>query len=363
MKPLTAFEALHPAYRRILVVLGKPFGLGTFLKVSLIAALAEIGCLSLAVSLPMQVVQVVAQFGTLAARSSLPRAASIGMLVGMLIFLGAFTFVYLILAYVFVRFRFVVFDFLVVPTRQVAGAWRRYGRASQRFFWVNLMLMLGLAVVVVATAGPLILHSFRGAMMKPNDRAAALPGFILTFGLIMLLTVAVQAIDSMVRDFVLPSMALEDAGIESAFGRFFRVLGDEPAEVLLYLIVKLAITIVITIAAMLVVVIGLVVLGAILFGVGAALYALLWHLGFPGKALVVIYGAVAGIGFIALYFVSIFAASGVSGLFRSAYGLYFFAGRYPELGNLLEPPLAPELTEPPPQVIPPLTPLSEPPVW
>jgi hypothetical protein len=363
MKPLNAFEALGPAYRRTITVLGQPFGLGTFLKITLVAALAEIGCMSLAVSLPIQVVQLVAQFSVLTTKNSLPRATSLGMLIGVLIFMSMFAALYLLLAYVFIRLRFVVFEFIVTPSKRVADAWRKHARTSLRFFWVNLLIMLALGLVVVVAVGPLILHSFRMAMATPHNPKALLPSFFLMFGVITLLTFAVHGLDSMVRDFVLPPMALEDASIEGAFGRFFQMLGQEPGEVILFLLVKLAITVAITLALMIGVILVLLLLAGVLVGVGTALYALLWHLGMGGQMLVVIYGALAAAGFLTLYLGSIFSVNGASGLFRSAYGVYFFAGRYPVLGDRLEPPPAVVESIAPPQTAPTLMPLSEPPLW
>jgi hypothetical protein len=45
-----------------------------------------------------------------------------------------------------------------------------------------------------------------------------------------------------------------------------------------------------------------------------------------------------GILFVAIYAVVMISIYGIAGVFKQSYAAYFFGGRYPQLGDLLEPP-------------------------
>src|SRR5258708_7127763 len=61
MRPISAADAITPAFRRMGDLLWRPFRFGTFMKVSFVAMVAEMGCISFAVQMPLQALMVVGQ--------------------------------------------------------------------------------------------------------------------------------------------------------------------------------------------------------------------------------------------------------------------------------------------------------------
>jgi hypothetical protein len=57
--------------------------------------------------------------------------------------------------------------------------------------------------------------------------------------------------------------------------------------------------------------------------------------------LAVLFGVPAGILLLGLFMLAFIGISGTIGTFRRNYALLFYGGRYPLLGNILQPPLPP----------------------
>lgn len=344
MKPISAIDAISPAFTRMRQVLASPFRLGTFLKIALAASFAEVGAITVSVQLP---VQVLTQFASVMKRGSMPHGVQMTVLVGSLVVMAIFSVVWLVLGYVFTRLRFVVFDFVAKRTTRVGEAWALYGRQSGRFFGLNLLVLLVLMTGLLALAGPFVIALLKAA--QTQNPAAILPHMLALFVGGVVVSFVVQMVDSVLRDFVLPQMALEDASIEDAVTGSARMMRDHPGEVILYLLLKFAVTLGFSFVLALAVLLAVGVLGVGLGGVGFGIYALLWSLGLVGRAVVITYAVMAGALLLGLYLLGLIAASGISGVFRAAYAVYFFGSRYPPLGNLLEPPALPVELAPEPE--------------
>jgi hypothetical protein len=175
--------------------------------------------------------------------------------------------------------------------------------------------------------------------------------------------------DSLMQDFLLPPMAIEDAPLESAFARFFSLLKQSFGAVIIYVLLRFAVGIGLTWILMLVLLAGLIVAGVAIFGLGTLLYHALWT-GLVGQVICVALAILVGLVVIAIYLMAIISIYGISAVFKQSYAAYFFGGRYPELGEKLEPP-PPALAEgsdapepSPPASTPSLPPLEDaPPVW
>jgi hypothetical protein len=337
-------------------ILWRPFRLGTFLKISFIAMLAEVGCISFAVQVPLQVLMSV---GQLMGQGKLPHGVSAEFMVVFLIAASVFAVVWFVLSYVFTRLRFVVFDFVVGRRTQVAESWRPYGPANWRYFGLNLLVMLVLMIVLLSVAAPFLIGFIHA--IQTNNPAAIMPHMIAMMLGAFAVGLLVQLVDSVMRDFILPQMAIEDAAIEQAGAGCLGLLREYPGEVVLYLLLKFAITLGFGMALALVVLVCTAIVGLVLVGIGFALFHLLWAAGTGAKAVVVAYGVLGVLVLVALYLGGLIAASGISGVFRTAYAAYFFGSRYQPLGDRLdgavpaaintvpfEAPMPPPLPSPPP---------------
>jgi len=194
---------------------------------------------------------------------------------------------------------------------------------------------------------------------------------MLPFVLSIFLVAALWAVvDALMQDFLLPPMAIEDAPLESAFGRFFRLLKTDFGSVVVYLLLRFAVGIGLTWILMLAVFLALLLAGLAIFGVGVLLYHLLWA-SLAGQVVCVALAILVGIVALVVYLAAIVSVYGISAVFKQSYAAYFFGGRYPELGDRLEPPPPPMIEEAtgvsPPSppathsVVPPFA--EAPPVW
>jgi hypothetical protein len=174
------------------------------------------------------------------------------------------------------------------------------------------------------------------------------------------------------QDFLLPPMAVEDAPLESALARFFRLLKAQFGAVVIYVLLRFAVGIAITWILMLGLFMGLAIGGLAAFGIGTLLYHTLWG-SFVGQVVCVALAIMTGLIVVTIYLLAIISIYGTAAVFKQSYALYFFGGRYRELGELIEPP-PPSGEEIPFNLFPPaspaggplsqLPPLGEaPPVW
>jgi len=385
MTPLSPLDALGPAFRRTREVLAAPFRLGFFLKIALIAALTQPSFYSASVSYPLQG----ANFATLQSMGHKsgfsagdhflpgPGLAAFGLvaLVAVAMIMLA---IWVLFSYLYCRLRFTLFDLVVYKRGRVGQAWSAYGRQSWRYFGLVILVSLAFMALAVIVIGPAMLNLIRAfkplvAASRASSGPAANPFPV--FGAMLPLVAAILAlgllwavVDSLMQDFLLPPMAIDDAPLESAFGRFFRLLKTDFGPVVVYVLLRFAVGIGLTWILMLLVFVVLLLAGLAIFGVGVLLYHLLWA-SLVGKVVCVALGILAALVAIVVYLVAIISVYGISAVFKQSYAVYFLGGRYPELGARLEPP--PPLIESPepPPVAPPsappeLPPLGDaPPVW
>jgi hypothetical protein len=381
MTPLSPLDALGPAFRRTREVLATPFRLGFFLKIALIAALTQPSFYSATISYPLDG----AQFAFLphgGHRSGVtygshflasPGLAAFGLVA--LVVVGVIVLaLWILFSYLYCRLRFTLFDLVVYKRGLVGKAWSAYGRQSWRYFGLVILVSLGFLVIAAVIVGPALLnfiHAFRPlAASGPNVNPFAMLGAMLPFLAAIFFIAALWAVaDSLMQDFLLPPMAIEDAPLESAFARFFSLLKQSFGAVIIYVLLRFAVGIGLTWILMLVLLAGLIVAGVAIFGLGTLLYHALWT-GLVGQVICVALAILVGLVVIAIYLMAIISIYGISAVFKQSYAAYFFGGRYPELGEKLEPP-PPALAEgsdapepSPPASTPSLPPLEDaPPLW
>ena len=383
MTLLSPLDALGPAFRRAREVLAQPFRLGFFLKIALVAALTQPSFYSTSISYPIQGVQmsVLSKLGRhnsfVAPESgnqfqAAPGWAALGLvavvalvLIGLAIWIG--------FAYLYCRLRFTLFDLVVYKRGRVRQAWSGYGRQAWRYFGLVILVSLAFMVVAVLLAGPALLNFIRVirpfAAAGPNANPMPFLGAMLPFLAVIFALAAMWAVvDALIQDFLLPPMAIDDAPLESAFGRFFALLKRDFGSVFVYVLLRFAVGIGLTWILMLILFMGLAVAGFAIFGIGMLLYHALWT-STLGQVVCVALAIMVGLVAIAVYLMAIVSVYGVAAVFKQSYAVYFFGGRYPALGDRLEPPMAIPTVEPlpplPPPEFPPMTPpIGEaPPVW
>ncbi len=359
MKTLSPADALGPAFRRAREVMAAPFRLGFFLKIALVAALTQPSFYSVLISYPVQGVQVAAgaamqhpqrmNFGPAdqTPTYSLTTLAGPGAVAGFVIFaimLLIGVLIWVLATYILCRLRFTLFDLVVYRHGKVREAWGKYGRQTWRYFGVLLLASFVFLLLMAVTAGPFLVHMLktikRVGLQGPNPNPLAIFAQILPLiGIGLLLGLVWIVIDAVLQDFVLPPMAMEDAPIEDAFGRFFALLKADSVSVLVYLLLRFVVALGISWVLMMVVLIGLLILGMGGAAVGFGLYHAMWHGGLGLQMVFVAVVAAMALVLLALYLIAMIAVYGTAAVFKQSYAAYFFGSRYPELGNRLEPPV------------------------
>lgn len=368
MTRLSPLDALGPAFRRTREVMAQPFRLGFFLKIALIAALTQPAFYSTSISYPIQGAQFAAlrsighrsthglpSYGnSLAAGPDFSGFAAIGLVailalavVGVVVWIG--------IAYLYCRLRFALFDLVVCKRSRVRQAWSGHGRQAWRYFGLQLLAGMAFVAASLMVIGPTLLSFIRtvGSLARAgaNPDPFALLGSMLPLLFSIFLVAALWAVvDALMQDFLLPPMAIEDAPLEAAFGRFFRLLKTDFGSVAIYVVLRFAVGIGLTWILMLLVVMAFLVAGLAIFGAGALLYHLLWT-SLAGQVACVALAIAAGLVALAAYFLAIVSVYGISAVFKQSYAAYFFGGRYSELGDRLAP--SPPVVEESTGVLPP----------
>lgn len=245
------------------------------------------------------------------------------------------------LFYLITRLRFAFFHSLVYNVKEIRPGWRAYRVQAGRFYWMNVGVGLGYLGLLVLVALPFLsgfLKLFR------EFRPGGHPDFTLMLELILPLIPVIFVMvligfltDLVMRDFMLPHYALENASAGEAWGWAWRAFADEKKEFIVYVLLRLVMpTVAMAIVLMLLLIPGLMFAGAI----GAIWYAI--HGSFADSA-----GASAAIGvmlqvflgcvaFLFVMLMSVIVGGPLSTWVRE-YAISFYGGRYPALGSLLYP--------------------------
>jgi len=337
---------VSPAFSRTKLVLFSPFRKGRTWKLAVTAYLATMSEMFLPFTL------IALFFIPLAKRSGGPAAVVVLVAVSLVL-----TVLYLVFLYLCSRLRFAFFDIVLNRGEFVAPAWRQYG--AQSFRWTVFKVVLGTAVTAVfalPTAAYIqrMISIFAALQIKPGEQpapqveAAIFAGYAVFFVIYLGFAIFYFA-SSLLSDFIVPSLALENTTLRQAFDRLSRLIRSEPAQFAAYAALKLCLAaagyMTASMAFYIVLLFGVFVVGGVGFLIGLLLHAI----GVP----IAILTALAIVLGIALYLFTFFYAMilgcGTVLTFLESYTLYFLAGRYPLLGSLLErstPP--PTIYTPPP---------------
>lgn len=326
MRPLSATEAISPAIERTTQLLGRPFRLGTFLKIAAVAFFAELGG-GFGLSGP-------GRTGNLHGIAPGFQAAilAFALVIGTVVFV-----VGLVLLYIGSRLQLVLVELVATRQTQVAPLWRRYGRPTWRWIGLKLLFFLFSVLLVLVLVAPIAFYLGHTHRLS----GFALPHFsflhiLLFIAAAFVVLLAIAAVFMLLRDLALPSLALEDLPIPETLARLRSLVAAEPGEVALYLLLRLVLSFILGIAAEFIVVLVL-LLSLIPFGlVGGGLWLALHKAGPAGIAVLIGCAIAGGLVFFCWAVCLLIGMGGSVLTFGQAYALYFLGGRYPLLGSLLD---------------------------
>jgi hypothetical protein len=347
MRILNAIDAISPAIARTRLVLFTPFRKGRTWKFCATAYLATAGSMFLPFPLIFLVLIPLAD-----------EKAGHGFATFIIVLVIACTALYLLIFYLCSRIRFAFFDVVLNRDQLIAPAWRKYGPQSLR--WTLFKVVLG-TLFGALLAAPMaayirsIVSAFLSLHLEPGQQPP--PEFftriLATYAVVFVVYFVIGLfffVSSLLNDFIVPSLALEDTTLGEAFRRLGQLIRREPGQFTFYALLKLGMGFAGYFAAgfvfEIVILLALLIVGCIAGGIGFLLY--LAHV--PIGVLIVL-GVILGIAFyIFMVFYCFQFVIGTLITFLEAYKLYFLGGRYPMLGDLLDrsTPLPASLPPPPP---------------
>jgi hypothetical protein len=250
-----------------------------------------------------------------------------------------------VIFYLVTRLRFAFFHCLIHNMKEIGPGWRLYGSQAMRFFWLNVVVGICFLVVMAAVAIPFVAGFWRLFHETP-------PGSHPDFGLLLSLTLPLIPIFLLLvlagvlaalilRDWMLPHYALDDATAGEAWAHVWARIMAEKKEFFVYALLRVVLPcIAMVVLFMLLIIPGLALAGSLAvveFGLHSAFADATAGAAIAGKLLQVFFGILA-FGFLLL--ASICLGGPVSTGVRE-YALTFYGGRYNALGNILYPPAPP----------------------
>jgi hypothetical protein len=338
MQPLSATDAIAPAWqhtRRLLLGSRNP---GLFFKIAAVAFFAGMIGSSFSFSPPFHNGHGggASPSITMAIVGLILIAAVVGLLIGFALF------------YLSSRLQFTLFHIVLRSETRVAPIWRHYGAATWRWMGLKILFFICALACLAPILIPGIFYIIHAITLQSQGDNSHIVGFILTgffFAVLLVLFVlALTVATVLLRDFALPSMALESTPLGETVRRVLALTRAEPGQVTLYLLLRFCLTAAGGfVSEILIVLLGLVI-GGPLAGVGFGLWATLHTSGAGARAGMIGGWVVLALALLAVLAIGVISLFGYLFTFLQAYAIFFLAGRYPLMGQLL--------TEPPAPVIP-----------
>jgi len=349
MHSMSAADAISPAVLRTKDFLFRPFSWGTFLKLGLVALITEGLGSNFRSSTPSSHGGGGSSSGQGPMIHSLSDIQPLWIAEGVAAILLMFVIVATIF-YLVTRLRFAFFHCLVHNTKEIKPGWQLYAVQASRFFWLNIAIGVCFLLLVVLIAIPFAAGFWRVFHdMQPGGHLniGLLIGLILPLlPIIFLFAVTAVALDIILRDWMLPHIALEDASAGEAWSSVWARIKAEKGQFFVYALLRLILPIIASIAIFMILLIpGLILAGAVAgveLGIHSAFANSTGSASVAGIMLQVFFGLVA-FGFALL--ASICLGGPLSTGVRE-YAILFYGSRYQVLGDLLYPQPLPPSTLP-----------------
>ncbi len=335
MPPISAVDAITPAVQRTRSFLFQPFRLSTYLKLSLVAVITE-GCgANFNFTTPSFPTSSRSHF-TAAPFHFTPAIITALTLAGIACFLIAFLVFYLV-----TRLRFAYFHCLVHNTRQIRPGWHLYRNPANRFFWLNVVVSIFLLLFAILLALPFLAGFWKNFHLTPHGSQPN-PGVVLTLFLtaipvILLFALVAFSTQVILRDFMLPHYALENATAGQAWQAAWARIRAEKMPFFIYALLRF----ILPIAAAITLFIGLIIPALIiaLVGIflGIGIHSAIIAAGAAKLTALLVDILIGLIAFLILAILAIAVGGPLSTAIRQ-YALVFYGARYTPLGNLLYPP-------------------------
>ena len=339
MQPLSATDAITPAWQHTRRLMLGPRDPRLFFKIAAVAFFAELAHFGFSGSSPVNSGHAGgghAPVITAVLVAIIITCVAVGLVIGLVFF------------YLSSRLQFTLFHIVLRSETYVAPIWRRYAAATWR--WMGLKILFFLAALACAAPLfiPAVLYFIHTISQQSHGDSSHIVSFILTIfafiATVILFAVTVAVITILLRDFALPSMALEGTPLGETVRRVIALCRAEPGQVALYVLLRVCFGIAGTFVSYLLLGILALIVGAPLGGIGFGLWRGLHLAGAGARAGMIGGWVLLALMLLAALVVAVISLFGYIFTFLQAYAIFFLGGRYPLMGQLL--------TEPPAPIIP-----------
>jgi len=334
MRAISAVDSVSPAIQRTRDFLFRQFNWGTYLKLGLVALITEgLGSNFQSSSNHSDTSGHVPMLDAPFDLAPIRIAQGVAMLLLLLVFSGW-------IFYLITRLRFAFFHCLTTNTKLIRPGWHIYKEQATRFFWTNLAVGFCYLLVLALVAIPFISGFMRLVHETPKggqpDWTLVLSLVLPLIPIVFLLFVAAVLADIVLRDWLLPHFALDNATAGQAWSRVWASFMAEKRQFIAYILLRLVLPLLAAVCLFVVLLIpGLVLAGsvaAVELGLHSAFADSTGASALVGTLLEVFFGILA-FGFMLLASVCL---GGPISTGAREYALVFYGGRYQPLGAAMQ---------------------------
>jgi hypothetical protein len=236
MRAISAVDAISLAVQRTKQFLFQPFRWGTYLKLGLVAIITEgLGTNSHSSSNSGSSSGNAPNYSPFTLHPQWIAAIVAAILLAML--LSALVF------YLITRLRFAFFNCLIQNTKELRPGWHFYAEPATRFFWLNIVVGFCYLALVVLIAIPFAAGFWRTFHQIPPGGHPDIPALLIValplVPIILLLIMTAIVIDLILRDWMLPHFALENATAGEAWNSVWARIKAEKRQFFVYSLLRL----------------------------------------------------------------------------------------------------------------------------
>jgi len=342
--PISAFDALNPAFEHTKKQLFQPFRLGQWTKLAFVGLFAgEMATGGGGGGPNFQVPSSGHPPTNFPGMPHIDPALIVALIVTAVVVISL---LWLLFLYISSRMRFILFDSVIAKNCEVRRMWRaRRDPGLKLFVWQIVFSLLCFAGFAILIGIPVLGAFLLGWISHAREHIAGLIlGGVAVFFAFMAAFLLVICVHVFTKDFVVPQMALENISAFEGWRRLLPMLraqkggyaGYAGMKVVMAMGAAIAVTVVVVILVLILLIpVGGLGLVTVLFGKAAGLS---WNV------FTITFVVVAGCVFLLVLFYGAALISVPAIVFFPAYSIYFFASRYQPLANLVYPPPPPSST-------------------
>jgi hypothetical protein len=336
MQALSAADAVTPAVHRTRNYLFRPFELGTYLKLCVVAVLTEGLGGNFNSSMP-------GGGGHRTHSQPNPHPAHVSLspelialiVVGVVIAIVAGVAIF----YLITRLRFAFFHCLISQTKEIRPGWWLYRLQANRFFFLSFVIGIIFVLMIAVVALPFVIgivQIFRSSGGHP-DTLRLITYFLPLIPIVLLAILIGVTIQIVLHDFMLPHMALENASAGEAWAAARARIVAEKGNFFVYALLRIVLPLVGMVALFMVLLIpGLILLGCTAIVI-IALHSAFAHSPGGAAAVGVVLQFIVGIVAFCILLLAGICCGGPLSVWVRTYALMFYGGRYQALGEILVP--------------------------